>query len=170
MAPVTAQRETVELAQRLSLDYTAWMSETFKEMNAPATSIRPFRFSSRRRRWCIGICGRCAAGTYDVIIVGKLDWAMLPGERRLQLLEKVAAGTGLVYVTPRRATRNSRSSSAATRHGGPHVLAVSRSAGSVARVQGPAPEEVVKTSLFGQGRVVVLNYGRHKVTRWNGYA
>ena len=37
---------------------------------------------------------------YDVIIVGKLDWAMLPGEQRLQLLEKVSAGTGLVYVGP----------------------------------------------------------------------
>jgi hypothetical protein len=34
----------------------------------------------------------CAAEDYDVIAIGKLDWAMLPDEQRLQLLEKVWGG------------------------------------------------------------------------------
>jgi hypothetical protein len=36
-----SQRETVELAQRLSLDYAAWMSESFTQMTTPAAAGDP---------------------------------------------------------------------------------------------------------------------------------
>ena len=53
----------MELAQRLSLDYTAWMSETFKEMNAPAASDPAFAFFQPPPAVVHRHLRKCAAGS-----------------------------------------------------------------------------------------------------------
>lgn len=160
MAPMWSQRETVELAQRLSLDYTAWMSETFREMNAPAASDQAFAFFQPPPAVVHQHLRRCLAGEYDVIIVGKLDWAMLPGPRRLQLLEKVSEGTGLVYVGPPADNRELEivfGGGQATQ--GRDFIADALPLAALPAFRDRNPQDIVKTSMFGQGRVVVLDYG-----------
>lgn len=160
LAPMWSQRETVELAQRLSLDYTAWMSANFRVMTAPAASDPAFAFFQPPPAVVHRHLRQCAAANYDVIIVGKLDWAMLPGEQRLQLLEKVAAGTGLVYVGPPADNQELKivfGGKAAPE--GRTSIASAVPLAALPAFANQSPEEIISTSLFGQGRVVVLSYG-----------
>ena len=42
------------------------------------------------------------AHEYDVIVIGKISWVVIPPSVRSRILEHVARGSGLVYVTPHR--------------------------------------------------------------------
>ena len=160
MAPMWSQRETVELAQRLSLDYTAWMSETFREMNAPAASDQAAAFFQPPPAVVHRHLRQCLAADYDVIVVGKLDWAMLPGQQRLQLLEKVAEGTGLVHVGPPADNRELEIVFGGREAPeGREFIATPVPLTALPAFKDRTPEDIVKTSMFGQGRVVVLDYG-----------
>jgi hypothetical protein len=96
MAPQWSQRETVELAQRLDLDCTPWMCSGFRHVAVPTEWFEiptPATVIDRLLR-------QYSAGRFDVIVVGKLDWSMLPARQRFELLRQVAEGAGLVYVCP----------------------------------------------------------------------
>ena len=99
LAPEWSQRETVELAQRLSLDYTAWMSYSFNKITE--TSADPaFAFFCPPASLTHSLLADCLQKNYDAFVIGKLDWMMLPSKQRFILLEKVSNGAGLVYVNP----------------------------------------------------------------------
>jgi hypothetical protein len=160
LAPMWSHRETVELAQRLSLDYTAWMSETFQAMSAPAAADPAFAFFQPPPAVVYRHLRECIAKDYDVIVIGKLDWAMLTDEQRLQLLEKASRGTGLVYVGPPAGNKELQ-----IVFGGKPAPAgrefVTRGVplGALPAFKTMAPEQIVRTSMFDKGRVVVLDYG-----------
>ena len=99
LAPSYSQRETVELAQRLSLGFKAWMTVGFHQAVAVSSDWAAAAFLPPPEAVQRSLCER-AAGDYDVIVVGKLLWSIVPAEQRFQLLRKVAEGTGLVYVNP----------------------------------------------------------------------
>jgi hypothetical protein len=161
LAPVFTQRETVELAQRLSLDYTAWMSETFTEMTAAPAADQAFAFFQPPPAVVHRHLRECVAGSYDVILIGKLDWAMLPGEQRLQVLEKVSAGTGLVYVGPPAGNRELEIVfGGAPAPEGCAFVAAAVPLEALPAFQGRPAADVVRASAFGKGRVVVLDYGK----------
>ncbi len=167
MAPAYSQRETVELAQRRSLKPTAWMSETFTQMSAPAASDPAFAFFQpppavvdRHLRQCVG-------GSYDVIVVGKLDWAMLPGDQRLLLLEKVSGGAGLVYVNPPLGNKELEIVfGGQPAPGGRAFIAPAVPLGALPAFRDKSADDLIKTSFFGQGRVVVLSYGETAPEKW----
>ena len=96
LAPQWSRRETVELAERLDLDCTPWMSSGFRHVAVPAEWFEiptPTATIDRLLR-------KYAADRFDVIVVGKLDWSMLPAKQRFELLRQVAERAGLVYVCP----------------------------------------------------------------------
>jgi len=97
IAPRWAQRETVELAQRLSLDYETIMTlEDPDNFNPPKVEVK-------------GIVG-CApeefraefeqklAGDYDVILIGNFKWKVLPPDLEQKIVRKLEQGVGLVLV------------------------------------------------------------------------
>ena len=168
MAPMWSQRETVELAQRLSLKVTAWMSETFTQMTAPAASDPAFGFFQPPPAVVDRCLRQCVAKDYDVIIVGKLDWAMLPGEQRLQLLEKVSDGTGLVYVSPPPGNKELEIVFGGTpAPDGRASIAWAVPIKALPAFGDTSPDDFIRTSMFGKGRVVVLNYRDKLPEKWS---
>jgi len=160
LAPQWSQRETVELAQRLSLNYTAWMSETFTQITAPAASDPAFGYFQPPPAVVYRQLRECARKDYDVIIVGKLDWAMMPAEHRLQLLEKVSMGTGLVYVNPPAGNKELGIVFGGKRApGGRDFISVAVPIAALPRFTDKSAERLITTSMFDKGRVVVLDYG-----------
>jgi hypothetical protein len=167
MAPVWSQRETVELAQRLSLDYTAWMSENFLQMTAEAASDPAFGFFQPPPAVVHQALRDALARDHDVTVVGKLEWAMLPGEQRLQLLEQVSAGAGLVYVNPPPGNRELEivfGGNAAPE--GRDFITSAVPLKALPALADKSPEQLVRTSMFGQGRVVLLAYGDTPPETW----
>ena len=82
LAPQGSRRETVELAQRLDLDSTPWMCSGFRHLAVPAEWFEiptPVATIDRLLR-------QYAAGRFDVVVVGKLDWSMLPAKQCFELL------------------------------------------------------------------------------------
>jgi len=90
IAPVLSQRETVELAQRLSLDYTPLMTHGYNEMyqnskwlpHAVPVSKVDLIIREKLKK------------TYDVILIGKVSWEILPDYLRTWIKEQVYKGTG----------------------------------------------------------------------------
>lgn len=160
LAPQWSQRETVELAQRLSLKYAAWMSETFTQVTAPAASDPAFAFFQPPPAVVYRQLRECVGKDHDVIIIGKLDWAMMPGEQRLQLLEKVSDGTGLVYVNPPVGNKEldivfgGRQAPE-----GREFISAAVPIATLPRFADKPADRLITTSMFDKGRVVVLDYG-----------
>ena len=96
IAPCWQFRDTVELAQRLSLNVTPLMvahntayygvGESMKDIDGDLDSLAELRLSEARQ--------------YQVIIIGKVVWSAFPAAIREKILARVAQGTGLVYVSP----------------------------------------------------------------------
>lgn len=96
IAPRKTQRETVELWQRLSMQYTAIGATDMKKLGDPDTLEFPsggtVAATEARLRQAV-------KGNYDVIVTC-VSWKILPAEVVAALLAKVRAGAGLVVVTP----------------------------------------------------------------------
>ena len=95
ISPVFSQRETLELAQRLDMDYT----QIPVPLMAGSTIVqfRPQVWSYLRKR---------LAENYEVIIVGGLRWTFLPEDIRETILARVREGAGLLFVDPQGLDRN----------------------------------------------------------------
>src|SRR3972149_3999140 len=98
IAPAFTQRETIELAQRLSMDYVTVFSFSEKKLGIDPLKAAPYEL----------IAGMTIdekeselkdklKETYDVIIIGSLNWDVWTDELKLQILTKVKQGTGLVF-------------------------------------------------------------------------
>ena len=110
--PYCNSREVVETAQRLDLRYTvimnasrnAWDQGSSEGPTAtPLTGVEAqvVLGDIARRRLSLGF-------RYDVIVIGKVSWLIMPADVRGLVLEHVARGTGLVYVCPNRLEHKSR--------------------------------------------------------------
>jgi hypothetical protein len=158
LAPEWSQRETVELAQRLQIEYTPWMPLSFNTISR-SDPDPAFAFFLPTTMLAQDLLVKAIAGTYDVVIVGKLDWQMLPPKQRFALLEKVHNGMGLVYVNPPAAHKELDIVFGST----PDPLGVAAIADNLPlsilpRLQAIPRDTLVKAVTFGKGRVVVLNY------------
>lgn len=97
IAPRGAQRETIELAQRLGMDYEYVLALSPMELGwtaksgayAPADGIS-------NDEMLLELRGKLRK-EYDVIIVGHLSWKIFPNDVLYSILKKVHDGTGLVY-------------------------------------------------------------------------
>ena len=92
-----AHRETVELAQRLSLDYTAIMTQEDPDHFVPTNDYtqnivgcapEEFRAEFEQK----------LAGDYDVILIGNFKWKVLPPDLEQKIVRKLEQGVGLVLV------------------------------------------------------------------------
>lgn len=92
-----AHRETVELSQRLSLDYDTIM-----------TLGKPDEFAPERDTWVYGCSSEDIKAEFntklrdehDVIIFGRFNWNALPEELEELLINRLENGMGLVLVVP----------------------------------------------------------------------
>lgn len=97
IAPFGAQRETVELWQRLELDYTAIGVLGGASLGAPVSPDVAAGSAAPEVEKRL----RAAAGkTFDVAIVSGIKWKALPADVVRNLLERVHAGMGLILVRP----------------------------------------------------------------------
>ena len=96
-----AMREVIELAQRMSLDYTVFAAE----------ATTKFASTEQDKGWTL-IRGNSAeemaerlrgdlAQRWDVIVIGNLKWDELPMDCRYLILKQVSEGTGLVGYLPK---------------------------------------------------------------------
>ena len=166
MTPASTQRETIELAQRLELDYTPWMSTHFiaKENETP-------------QDWC----GQYFMGPesvvaeqltkvlekeYDVYIIGKLDWKILSPKAQVEIMRRVSKGAGIIFINP------------AADHKHLEVIRKQKELPDGKFIMDGLPKltipgfnsrkNEVKTYAFGKGRAVIIDYGE-KVPAGTGY-
>jgi len=157
MAPEWSQRETVELAQRLSLDYTPWMTSAFSRVAVPGE----WYWMPTPAALIDKLLSDYLADDYEVIVIGKLEWSALPARQRFQLLKKVSEGTGLVYIEPPVSNKEldlvfkykpAVEGTAYITEGIPFSF--------LPQLKGIPTEKIARAGIFGKGRVVVLDYGQ----------
>ena len=144
IAPTWSHRETVELAQRLSLEYTPIMCYSKSRIQAKGyLDAAPERviddFESR------------FAGDWPLVIIGSMTWRALSDRIGERLLSKIRAGTGLVYVTP-----DAGQLSALLTHFTPVESSVANGV-PLAGLPAVTSDSII-TYRYGRGRVVVLEY------------
>ena len=104
--PYPTARDVVELAQRLDMDYTvimtagraSWDQGWYEGANATplfgAQAATVLDTLSKKRL--------SLANDYDAIVLGNVSWRVVPEFARDLLLQHVARGAGLVYISPNR--------------------------------------------------------------------
>ena len=95
ISPRYGHRETVELAQRMSLDYDAIMMPRRADEFAPENDLRIVGCDSDEVRHEYELR---LANAYDVIVLGNCQWDSFPPEFENILVEKLENGTGFVLA------------------------------------------------------------------------
>ena len=166
MAPTSTQRETIELAQRLDLDYTPWMTTHFivKQNEKP-------------QDWC----GQYFLGPesvvaeqltkvlekeYDVYIIGKLDWKLLSPKAQVEILRRVSKGAGVIFINP--AAEHKHLEIIRKQKEAPDGKFITNGLPKLTIPGFNAEKNEVKTYRFGKGRAVIIDYGE-KVPAGTGY-
>ena len=112
IVPYNDSREVVEAAQRIQLDYTVimnagpggWADGYFEGENAtPLHGIAAEAALERIARERLS-----SEKQYDVIVIGKISWEVIPDWVKKSILTRVENGAGLVYVSPNRLQRGLR--------------------------------------------------------------
>jgi len=167
VAPTWTQRETVELAQRLSLDYAPLMTAGYDnfgpyegEHEKQYAGIDPDEF----RAGVDALLRRDAR--YEAIVIGKMRWTVLPESVQDRLLDRVRRGTGLLYVgswdqgagaAAGDALEADAAASAALLRGLPPLAALPRFSTGL-------DSPVVRAGRLGRGRIVSIDYGENTET------
>ncbi|MCM8762150.1 MAG: hypothetical protein NC929_02370, partial [Candidatus Omnitrophica bacterium] len=102
IAPTWTQRETVELAQRISIEYTPLMTESY-DFFGPyiGEGERSYYLTISKQEFEELVNTRLGEkAVYDLIIIGKIPWKAFPENVKNQILGKVKSGTGLLYINP----------------------------------------------------------------------
>ena len=104
MSPFKTQRETIELASCLDLDVSVWMSVSDKDADGSKegtlskdAAISHFYAPSKNILMALD---EAMAKDYDVYVIGKLYWDTLPVNHRDEIIRRVKAGAGLVFIQP----------------------------------------------------------------------
>ncbi len=154
IAPTWTQRETVELAQRLSLDYSPLM--TFSE-----TDFFKSGYATVREEVVNRVAEERLREDYDLIIIGKMDWSALPSSVRYAVIKKVHAGAGMVYISPKGVLKELETLFTREKAEDEEGFITSGVPLSVLPVVDRVPEEkLVSLSVFGKGRIARIEYGQ----------
>jgi len=165
IGPRGVMREVVEVAQRLSLDYEAVIVHTRWQLGGdPSQSYQriigglPDDVARRLREKL--------ARPYDVIVVGNIQWKILPEDIEYEVLRKTRDGTGLVlsFVDAPTDHLTAFLERAKPEEGLELVCSgVPFSGLEGLRDYGPSPEaaaKLISLRRFGKGRVALLYFGR----------
>ena len=156
-----ANREVVELAQRLSLDFTTWRKF------ADDDKMDRVYYGPRKRGNFASLQELKAklGKPYDVILVGTFDWATLPEVIRKEALAKVQAGAGLVFIRPPKDSPLEPFKEKAVAI--PPLLSVGIPyAGLTVLDLDAQGKEWLKCFTCGKGRVAIVDYQNEKFGFW----
>lgn len=100
IAPRYSQREVVELAQRMDLDYTAVMTWGPGKLGGDPTAYANYEnITGARYQDIVNSLSEKLKSDYDCIIIGNFSWVSLPEDLGRQILKKVEGGTGLILAS-----------------------------------------------------------------------
>lgn len=148
-------REVAELAQRLGLDYEAFVSNNFVALAVDSIYEAGVQGTSAFEK--AGELLEKVRKPYDVIVLANLRFQALPAEAQYHILKQVSEGAGLVITYP--------ADFPFPKVFDKPVDAWEKILGMVdlKALPGSAasrkPADLLKTYQFGKGRVAVLNYG-----------
>ena len=93
-------REVVELAQRMEMDYRVFAASRHNRFASPITGGSAFAGTTQAEEKAR--LKKLLSLDYDLIVMGNLNWDILPLDLRYLILKKVKGGTGLVGSIPAR--------------------------------------------------------------------
>ena len=173
---IPKHREIVELAQRLSLDYTTWSK--FEAGDAGAGGYAGLN-DLYHGPYARGLTASYAelttklATDHDCILIGPqrwgrtFDWPSLPESLKESMLEKVALGAGLIYVRPLAETRSDLESRMDQPMDSPANLAAGVPfEGLTVLDQDMQGNEWLQCFALGAGRVAIVDYPSESFGHW----
>ena len=172
IAPMLGQRETIELAQRLSLNYTPLMTFDYDKMY---TNRPEFGSHQPANKTIDMIVSEKLKKGYDVIVIGKVSWKILPDKVRTWIRSEVSKGTGMIYVCPHDCEEIQElfdERKIADKEG---FVTAGVPLNVLSRTKDMDINNLINLSLFGKGRVVKIDYGEkrfrnfHSLTPLNVY-
>lgn len=105
LVPYSNSREVVELAQRLDVQYTVIMNagrSVWGKGYSTGDTASPLHGKEANALDRLAEKRLNFSKHYDVIVIGKVSWEVIPDAFRKKILDHVSRGTGLVYVSPNR--------------------------------------------------------------------
>jgi hypothetical protein len=148
IASAWAQRDTVELQQRMDLDVTPLMA--FAD-----TALTGSTYIGVEPRRVVKDLDARLNGAYDLLIVGGMAWGAFPADIQERILARVREGTGLVYTLPDTGALQAFEKAMTVETEGRAFLA-----GAPGLLSGDKPfSDIVLTGRLGKGRVALLPYG-----------
>lgn len=157
LAPIFSQRETVELAQRMDIEFDGWMTAFFAKLEYLGGDFVSAFFDAPKAVITSELTEKLKK-PYDVYVIGKLDWGIIPADERIKILENVANGAGLVIINPAKQHKELDI-----------ILQQKEIAGGTAYIRDAVPasalapfkmkKDGIRTLEFGKGRTVFLDYG-----------
>ncbi|MFH0963747.1 MAG: beta-galactosidase trimerization domain-containing protein [Planctomycetota bacterium] len=164
IAPRWVQRETLELAERMDLDYVTFFAPGSGKFGVdPATARYYELIQGQTLEEKVAEIKEKLQGDYDAIIIGFMEWKGIPTEVKYAILKKVSEGTGLVmsFVLEGDATLEKVLSATATEG----VEFVSEGVpfsgvGELAPYASShgADSQLMKLAIFKKGRVACFRY------------
>lgn len=165
IAPMYCHRHTVEMAQRLDLDYDVVGTTSRREIGLDMDSLPSYcHVRGLDRDGQIKALRRKLAGSYDVIVLGT-DWGTLPLQDRYEILHKVDQGTGLLIGYRQKGNYLDRLMKIGSDVDAGWVSTGVPFAEVSNLAQFAEGNSVLSTSSLGDGRVLMLNYALDSNTR-----
>ena len=156
IAPTWSQRETVELAQRLSLDYTPAMAFDYASLLGEKAKHSPVEVPPDTVKRMIL---ERLTNNYDAIIIGKMKWDGFPLDMKVAILEKVKTqGCGLLYVSPLGESKELTTVLNNKMEDTDAFITSGIPLSYLPLLKDIPMEKLVSLAQFGKGRVCVLNY------------
>ena len=175
---IPKHREVVELAQRLSLDYTTWSKFEKSDEGAGGYAGLNDLYHGRQRRGLTASYAELAAKLqrdYDCVLIGPqrwgptFSWPGLPGSLKDAVLAKVKLGAGLVYVRPLAGTRSDLVSRMDRSMEAPaHLAAGVPYEGLTVLDRDMKGTEWLQCFALGAGRVAIVDFPSESFGHWEG--
>lgn len=106
IVPASTTREVVELAQRVAMDVDAWVVGRADHIGEHWHYALKLAGGTEAER--LAVMRQKLRSNYDLFVVGNVQWDLIPTELRTDILEQVAQGAGIVFVTLRGGTTKDR--------------------------------------------------------------
>ncbi len=160
-----AGREIVEAAERIDLDFTAFVTP-----NANAIAVENIYegavAGTSPHEKTMELLKKLRGRHYDLIVVGNFDFSKLPTEARYHILKMVADGSGMVMFYPRRAPY--REMTAKPIPGADAIMSLAAMPGLPETARKVKRKNLLSTFAFGKGRIAMVNYRFNHNARYGG--
>jgi plasmid stabilization system protein ParE len=158
LAPAMAQRESVELAERLDCDVVPLMVHSGDRLGAAHPKYGMLSTEQAHRQLVEEL-----QADYDALVIARVEWGVLGEDLNRIIIEKARAGMGLVYICP-------KGKRLAPDHPMFQILPIPPAEFSAVGLAGlPGFERVESNETFlghalqpyqlGKGRLLVVDYG-----------